>query len=196
VIDLDALKAELEAAGFTVSAVAAGVLFASKPIRDDGRRVEWCVSSEGVIKADARIPEKHGWGLVPFDERTFAEYAIIARHVSPQPSPNRAALLERMAQTIRSTWVDWEIDDTAGGKTYAAVAAEAGLAAVEAAGGWPRVEPVTDEEITESGNRTSLSGSLSEHTRAMIVRDVLAALPERHRAIVLGSRGITVEGAK
>ena len=114
-------------------------------------------------------------------------------------SEQRAALADRIKERIYQEWEVWEDGEAPGDRTYSSVAAEAALAAVEAAGGWPRPEPVTEEEIQAMYRAAVTASQGAKSIEAMVARvhdAVLAALPERHRAVVLGSRGITVEGAK
>jgi len=102
-------------------------------------------------------------------------------------SEQRAALVDDAAWTIRDLTEDG---------SDPRVISEAVIAKVEAAGGWPRPEAVTAEEVADIAWRAALPMNLTDDARDLVVREILAALPDRHRAIVLGSRGITVEGAK
>jgi len=64
-------------------------------------------------------------------------------------SEQRAALVGRIKERIYQEWEVWEDGEAPGDRTYSSVAAEAALAAVEAAGGWPRPEAVTEDELDE-----------------------------------------------
>jgi len=147
-----------------------------------------------------------------------------ARHVSPQPSPDRAALVELLAEAIldradylpEGDWVDvsrlvcpdddpdcdleevaedwnvelvcWEYanDDF---RDQARRRARAALAASTAASGWPRPEPIMPEEIDEIARWSALPLNLTDDARNLVVREILAALPDRHRRLVLGVQG-------
>ena len=105
-----------------------------------------------------------------------------------KPALDQAGLVERMAEAIEQ---QFDLGYTATAIDFATVA----LAAVEAAGWGPRPEAVTEDELDEMREAAWMSARTDGAMWKAVVDAVLAALPERHRAIVLGSRGITVEGA-
>jgi hypothetical protein len=117
----------------------------------------------------------------------------------------RAALVERIGKEavarysyIHPSAITMGADTGVDGETWGDIVRDIGnlaLAAVEAAGGWPRPEPVTENEMAEIATGVGFDMLTPRSAREITAR-AFDALPERHRAIVLGSHGITVEGAK
>jgi len=101
-------------------------------------------------------------------------------------SEQRAALVGRIKERIYQEWEVWEDGEAPGDRTYSSVAAEAALAAVEAAGWGPRPEAVTAEDIHQALGRVQSTPSI-DWLRDYITREILATLR---------SRGITAEGAE
>jgi len=78
-VDLQDVTLKLRFQKWKVSAEAGGLIFATRgPIPDTNTIMEWCISDQGVISADAqRIGEGLGTAMVPFSDRTFEEYRLI-----------------------------------------------------------------------------------------------------------------------
>lgn len=119
------------------------------------------------------------------------------------PSPDRAALAERIGKEavarysyIHPSAITMGADTGVDGETWGDIVRDIGnlaLVAVEAAGWGPRPEAVTENEMAEIATGVGFD-MLTRRSAREITARAFDALPERHRAIVLGSRGITVEG--
>lgn len=103
---------------------------------------------------------------------------VCAHCVPAAPSPDRAALVDALATEI----VDAESAINDGNPV---LLARRLVAWFEAAGWGPPVEPITEDEIAEIATGIGID-VLAYRSASEIMDNVLAALPERHRRLVLG----------
>jgi hypothetical protein len=118
----------------------------------------------------------------------------VHRHDEPAaPSPDRAALVERMLVAAASSGAERIfITPTRRGLTLdewtqmRLAAMDRALRAIEAAGWEPRPEPITEEEIESAEQSFIRRVYWDEDSGRDMVMLMIHALPERHRRLVLG----------